>query len=254
MMTMTNSTAAHTPHRHPINKTTSSRPFSTPKTSTASKLGLRCNHDASSTTPVVLREIPTRISLPDPSCAVINHADNEEHHSNQHSPPNPDEGSPPLSAPSPQGCDINDEEFDYAAELDAITEACERMQQRWPTATTMATPNHSPTATTHWYDDDDDDGDHPLALDALVEECERLQHRWQPVTSAAAPTPLPMNRTPLNNLLRPIFAPSPTLKSLSLKPWMIATIDPKNPMVTNCRGVFMTYLCSRHASWRNLLS
>jgi len=45
-----------------------------------------------------------------------------------------------------QWCNCNDEDFSSA--INELVEACDRMQQRWPTVTTPAAPHLHPTAPT----------------------------------------------------------------------------------------------------------
>jgi len=105
-----------------------------------------------------------------------------------------------------QWCNCNDKEFDYSLELDAITNACKRMQQQWPMATIPFTPTSPSTATTptqqspmpltQWYTCDNENLDFSLAIDKLIEACNCMQQWWLMVMITVAPPPPTTKPTP----------------------------------------------------------
>jgi len=47
--------------------------------------------------------------------------------------------------PTPQQCNHNDEDLDFSSVIDALVDACNRMQQQWPSVTTTVAPPPPPT-------------------------------------------------------------------------------------------------------------
>jgi len=174
----------------------------TPLMSTASKLGDSCSLEATLTTQSGLQDSPTRILPPTTAHAAVNlPIDNDQ----QHLPPFHTVKDPAnddiFFTYLDKWCGRNNKNFDYSLELDALTEACKRMQQ-WPMATPV-TPTILPTAMNHsqqslmtllqWCNRDNEDDNHPSAIDKLSAECNGLQCRWPHAMLMAAPTLLELN-------------------------------------------------------------
>jgi len=195
MMTMTTSTAAHTFLRPGTTTTTTPKPSSIPPTSTVSKLGDCYSPKAILTHPNGLR-VPsydfTTTAFPAVVDLPVDDAQRHLHHLHVVEDPADDDD---LTTYVNKWCDRTDEDFDCSSELEALAEACERMQQRWPTATPtepptippLATilPQQSPTPMTQRSSCDDEAFDLSSAIDELVEACDRMQQRWPTVTTTA---------------------------------------------------------------------
>jgi len=177
---------------------TTPKPSPTSPTSTASKLGDCCSQKANLTTPYGLQESLTRILLPTTFHSVIDLPvnDSDQHPNPFHTAIDPANGDA-FSTHSTPWCNCNNEDFDYSSELNAIAEACEHMQQWWPTATTMVPPTIQPTTMTptqqspmplmQWCRCDDEDLDFSLAINDLVEACDHMQQRWLMIMTMTAP-------------------------------------------------------------------
>jgi len=199
---MTTSTAAHTFLRPGTTTTTTPKPSSIPPTSTVSKLGDCYSPKAISTHPYGLR-VPsydfTTTAFPAVVDLPVDDAQRHLHHLHVVEDPADDDD---LTTYVNKWCDRTDEDFDCSSELEALAEACERMQQRWPTATPtepptilpLATilPQQSPTPMTQRSNCDDEAFDLSLEIDELVEACERMQQRWPTATPTEQPTIPPL--------------------------------------------------------------
>jgi len=204
---MTTSTAAHISHRPATTTTTALKPSSLSPTSTASKLGDCCSREAISTHPYGLQECPTKFLLLTPvsHAAVDLPVDDDQRRLAPYHAAEDTADDDELSTYLTKWCDRNDEEFDYSSELDAIADACERMQRR-PTAATTETPTTTSNATTHTQQSplpmlprstsDDEELDFSSVIDALVIACNRMQQRWPSVTTTVAPPSSPTEPTP----------------------------------------------------------
>jgi len=195
MMTMTTLTAAHTFLRPGTTTTTTPKPSPIPPTSTVSKLGDCYSPKAILTHPYGLR-VPsydfTTTAFPAVVDLPVDDAQRHLHHLHVVDDPADDDD---LTTYVNKWCDRTDEDFDCSSELEALAEACERMQQRWPTATPtepptippLATilPQQSPTPMTQRSSCDDEAFDLSSAIDELVEACDRMQQRWPTVTTTA---------------------------------------------------------------------
>jgi len=228
---MTTSTAAHTFHRPAPTTTTTRKPSPTLPTSTAAKLGDCCSQEAQLMHQYGLQESPTRILLQttSPTVVVLPVDDDQRHPTPSHVVVDPNDDDV-LSSYMTKWCDRNDENFDSLSELDAIVEACERMQRRSTTATTTAAPTTQPTATTSTQQfpspspqqctcNDED----PLssAIDDLVAACDRMQQRWPTVLMTVAPPPPTTATTPD----RPTTDPDPLDILASLAEFIHSDMD-----------------------------
>jgi len=138
MMTMTTSTANRSTPRLATTTTTPHKPSSTPTPSTPSKSGVRSTYSASSSNLSTLREMSTKILLQQiPNTIVAPHANDNERSlikpTTTLSPMESAPSSPPLTPP------FGDKVADYRSAALELTAASERLHQRRPMATPMAT-------------------------------------------------------------------------------------------------------------------